>query len=373
MRRGARLAAAIAATLALSPAAARAAIAVVASSSASSTTATLSIAKPTNTVSGNVMIAVVSGAGTTTISAPSGWTPIQDTTSGSMRQLSYYRVAGSTEPASYSFTSSASRNASGGITSYSGANTTVPIDASSENLGTSGNAVATGATTTSAGDMVIAASTTVAVTTFTAPTGMTERYDQASSSTTLEVADVLQASAGASGSKTAAPATSTGAWASQLIALRDASTAGLSVSTGSTASFSASLDSGDALPAYSIPITLLDTRTGASAGLGWNLTITSTTLTTGTHSLPATATKVTGVTATCANGGLCVAPTNGTTYPVAVPAGSVAPTAVKFASVAAGTGEGAFSMPASMSVSVPQNSFAGSYTSIVTIAVVSGP
>jgi hypothetical protein len=118
---------------------------------------------------------------------------------------------------------------------------------------------------------------------------------------------------------------------------------------------------------------VLDTRTGASAGLGWNLTITSTTLTTGTHSLSTSASKVTGATATCANGGICVAPTNTTSYPVSVPAASTAPAAVKFASVSASTGEGAFSMPAALQVSVPQNSFAGSYTSTVTVAVVSGP
>src|SRR5579885_3156744 len=80
------------------PATAGATIAFVNTNSASTTTTTLTITKPTSTASGQVMIAVVSGAGTTTISAPTGWTLIQDTISGSMRQLSYYKVAGASEP-----------------------------------------------------------------------------------------------------------------------------------------------------------------------------------------------------------------------------------------------------------------------------------
>ena len=373
MRAGRTILAAAAVLLGGLPAAAQATIAAVNAASASSTTATLTIAKPTSTASGQVMIAVVSGAGTTTISAPTGWVLIQDTISGSMRQLAYYKVAGASEPTSYGFTSSASRNASGGITTYSGVNATVPIDASAESLGASGSAVAPAVTTSSANDLVIVGVSTATATSWTANTGLTERYDKASSSTTVESADFAQATAGTTATKTQVPAINTGAWTSQTIALRDATAAGLSISPASTASFSANIDGGDQTPAYNIPITVLDTRTGASAGLGWNLTITSTTLTTGTASLATTATKVTGVTATCANGGICVSPTNSTTYPVTVPAGSTAPTAVKFASVAATTGEGAFSMPASMQVSVPQNSFAGSYSSTVTIAVVSGP
>jgi len=355
------------------PAAAHATIAFVNTASASSSTATLSIAKPTNTASGQVMVAFVSGAGTTAISAPAGWTLIQDTTSGSMRQLSYYKVAGSSEPTSYSFTSSASRNASGGITTYSGVNSNVPIDASAEGLGASGNAVAPAVTTTSANDLVVLGASTATSTSWTAGSGVTERYDKASSSTTIESGDFAQATVGTTATKTEVPAKTTGAWSAETIALRDASAAGLSISTGSTASFSADLDTGDANPTYSVPITVLDTRTGASAGLGWNLTITSTTLTTGTHTLATTATQADSATASCLNGGICVAPTNTTTYPVNVPAAATAPAAVKFASVSAGTGEGAFSMPGGFDVDVPQNSFSGSYTSTMTIAVVSGP
>jgi hypothetical protein len=357
------------------PACAQATITVGSSVTATTTKTTMAISKPSGTASGQVMVASVSWASSAAMTPPSGWTLVADTSAaaGSVRQATYVKVAGASEPTSYTFTWSTRPNASGGITTYSGVNATVPVDASADATGASGNPVAPAVTTSSANDRVIVAAASDAVTSFTTASGTTERFDIASGSSTQELADFAQATAGATTAKTQVPAVTTGSWTAQTIALRDASTAGLSVSTGATASFTANLDAGDANPAYSIPITVLDTRTGASAGLGWNLTITSKTLTTGTRSLATDATQVDDATGTCANGGVCVAPSNSTTYPVPVPAGPAVPAAVKFASIDAGTGEGAFSIPAQLDVTVPQNSFAGSYTSTVTVSVVSGP
>jgi len=89
--------------------------------------------------------------------------------------------------------------------------------------------------------------------------------------------------------------------------------------------------------------------------------------------LPSGASTVTAVASACANGGLCTNPTNSVTYPVAVPAGAGPPTAVKFYNAAAATGKGLFTVTPTVSVLVPQNSFAGTYTSTLTISVVSGP
>lgn len=71
-------------------------------------------------------------------------------------------------------------------------------------------------------------------------------------------------------------------------------------------------------------LTLNDTRTGESAGLGWNLTITPTQFTTGSRTLSISASKAVGAGAG-ANGGLCTAPTNSIAYLVAVPASSTPP------------------------------------------------
>ena len=61
------------------------------------------------------------------------------------------------------------------------------------------------------------------------------------------------------------------------------------------------------------------------------------------------------------------------TYPVAVPAASTPPTAVEFFNAAANTGMGKFTTTPTVGVFVPQSSFAGTYTSTLTLAIVSGP
>ena len=144
----------------------------------------------------------------------------------------------------------------------------------------------------------------------------------------------------------------------------------LSVSTSASPSFSANLDLGDSTPTYTVPLTTQDTR---GTGAGWNETITSTQFSaSGGHTLATTASSLTGV--VVSNGsGTNTAPTNGITYPVAVPAGSGPPTAVKFVDAASNTGMGIFTVTPTIGVFVPQNTYAGSYTSTLTIAIVTGP
>ncbi|HEX3455133.1 MAG TPA: WxL domain-containing protein [Gaiellaceae bacterium] len=119
-------------------------------------------------------------------------------------------------------------------------------------------------------------------------------------------------------------------------------------------------------------MTVLD---ATGSGSGWNVTVTSTTFTTGggsPHLLSTTASNATGVSSSCATG-TCTNPTNSITYPLGVPAGSSAPTAVKLFNAAANTGMGNFTITPTISVSIPANTYAGTYTSTVTVAVVSGP
>lgn len=367
---------AMALPLALSPAVASAAIGLVAASSANNGAGatTLVINKPTGVAQGDLMLATVTATGNGAFTAPAGWTVVKNTVQGTaLRQANYYKVAGAGEGASYSWNLSTSRSASGGIIDYSGVNQTAPIDASATGTATSGNAVAPSLTTSVAGDQVVAAASFAAATTVTADATTVEQYDAASGSTTGEAADFAQATAGATTAKTAEPAASGSAWISATIALRDASQAILSVSTTAAPSFSANLNSGDQSKTYTVPLTVNDTRTGASAGLGWNTTVTSTQFLGGIRTLATNASTITGVTSACANGGLCTTPTNAVTYPLAVPAGSTPPTAVKFYNAAATTGIGTFTLTPTLSVTVPQNSYTGTYTSTLTISVVSGP
>jgi hypothetical protein len=143
----------------------------------------------------------------------------------------------------------------------------------------------------------------------------------------------------------------------------------LSAATSATPSFSANLDSGDSTQTYTVPLTIQDTR---GTGAGWNLTVTSTTFTTGTQSLSTTASSLTGVTSACSTG-TCTNPSNAQTYPITVPAAVSAPTAVKFFNTTTNNGMGKFTITPTVGVTIPQNAFAGTYTSTVTLSIVSGP
>jgi hypothetical protein len=146
----------------------------------------------------------------------------------------------------------------------------------------------------------------------------------------------------------------------------------LSESTTSTPSVSVTLNGTNQVPTYTMNIATND-QTGS--GSGWNLTITSTTFSTGGGSpktLSTTASQVTGVTSACARG-TCTAPTNSVTYPFTLPAGSSAPTAVKLFNAAVDTGLGDFTVTPTVGVSIPANTYAGTYSSTITLAVASAP
>jgi hypothetical protein len=145
----------------------------------------------------------------------------------------------------------------------------------------------------------------------------------------------------------------------------------LSLTTTAAPTFSATLDGTDQTPTYTLPLTIEDLR---GSGAGWNATITSTQFTTGgesAHTLSTSASSITGVTNACAEGS-CTAPTNAVGYPLTVPAGAEAE-AVKFFNAAEGTGMGIFTNTPTVAVSVPADTYAGTYTSTITLASVSGP
>lgn len=147
----------------------------------------------------------------------------------------------------------------------------------------------------------------------------------------------------------------------------------LSIATSATPTFSVTLNGTDQTPTYTVPTTATDT-TGSAAG--WNLTVTSTQFTTGggtPKTLATNASTITGVTNSCPGPGSCTAPTNAITYPIGVPAAGTPPAAVKYYNAAAATGEGVFTNTPTVQVAVPATASAGSYSSTLTLAAVSGP
>src|SRR5678810_1476683 len=88
--------------------------------------------KPTGTVSGDVMVAHLIDEGNHTITPPSGWTQIDNqlvTSGSSIRAASFYKVAGGSEPSSYTWTITGHTYTEIDIISYSGVDNTTPINA----------------------------------------------------------------------------------------------------------------------------------------------------------------------------------------------------------------------------------------------------
>ncbi|MCH8867979.1 MAG: hypothetical protein IID58_14160, partial [Proteobacteria bacterium] len=201
-----------------------AAVSYVASATATATSGNLIIDKPIGTADTDVLIAHIGVDGGTGISVtpPGGWTLIRRTDNGtSIALASYYLVAGGSEPANYTFTISGSTARTGAISTYAGVDNASPIDASSGQTGSGTSVTAASVTTASNDEMLVGLYSLLNNGTWTPPSGMAERYDFAQSGSSKiksEGADALQASAGASGAKSATSSKS-GAWSAQLIAL----------------------------------------------------------------------------------------------------------------------------------------------------------
>jgi len=187
----------------------------------------IAVALPVGTTAGDVLVACVAtnGATVTATGVPAGWAPIAAVTArANPKVFGYYRVAGAAEPASYSWVLSASVTAGAGIARYSGVDVSNPLDgAASTATGVSATtAVIPGVTTTADNAMLVGcagANSSAASLGIATPAGMTEVWDVAGKR--HEVADGLQAVAGATGSRTWT-LSSAREWAGWLVALRPA-------------------------------------------------------------------------------------------------------------------------------------------------------
>jgi hypothetical protein len=146
------------------------------------------------------------------------------------------------------------------------------------------------------------------------------------------------------------------------------------VSTPSNLTFPAlTLDGTNETTSAALP---LDVGDNTGSGAGWNVTITSTQFSSGSATLPASATSVNvAPSASCDAGVSCTPATlsSSVTYPITVPAGETAPTATRLYSAAAGTGMGDQTISPDFTLAVPANAASGSYSSDWTLSLVSGP
>jgi hypothetical protein len=131
----------------------------------------------------------------------------------------------------------------------------------------------------------------------------------------------------------------------------------------------------------------VDDATGSNAG--WHITLAATTFTSGADTLPDTGTfvftgSISSVTASSAPSASCVTtctlPEDTATYPVAITTASSSPPATTIYDVPAGSGAGAITLgghssadPVGWWINVPANARVGTYTSTVTLDIISGP
>ena len=147
--------------------------------------------------------------------APAGWTLVRDlnnnSASGNASGLDvYYKVAATSEPASYNWTFNTSAGAAGGIQSFSGVDALNPIDVEAgQNKAVALLITAPSVTTRYANDMVVTSHEIASLVGFTPPSGMTEAFDAMSGTVrgavgvSIEGNYRLQKTVGATGTATA--------------------------------------------------------------------------------------------------------------------------------------------------------------------------
>jgi WxL domain surface cell wall-binding len=150
----------------------------------------------------------------------------------------------------------------------------------------------------------------------------------------------------------------------------------LTVAANGTPSFNVTLNGNDQTPSYTLPVEVIDSR-GLATGGGWHLTVTSTQFSDGAgHSLSTGASTMTAVTTGCGPGSAgCNLPTGNTVSysSFTIPAAATAPSAISYFSAASPSGRGRIDVNAAVTVAIPASTFAATYTSTVTVSVLTGP
>lgn len=142
-------------------------------------------------------------------------------------------------------------------------------------------------------------------------------------------------------------------------------TAGISLNLPANPSITDTLDGTDQTVNYAPVLGVVDAR---GTGAGWNLQVSATSFSDGAgHTLAPG--NVTAVAQACHAGSSCTAATNsGITLPL-----TITGTAAKFFNAAVNTGLAKLDVTPTIAVAIPGNSFAGTYTSTVTLAAATGP
>jgi len=215
------------------------------------------LTQPSNTAVGDFLLAnlAIKGGTGAGITVPSGWTLIERTDNDTdVTIASYWAIATSSGAAFDTWTINPSTRAVGGMTRFTGIDTTNPVDAMASSTGFGTYATTTSVTTTRNGDQILTIYATDygkdSTVNFATSTGTTKEYDAQNTpfGPTTSFQDLAQTSAGTTA--TASSTFSAGKnreWAAQTIALQvpgisialDNKATGSSNSTSSSVSLTA--------------------------------------------------------------------------------------------------------------------------------------
>jgi len=189
------------------------------------------LSKPTGVVDGDVMVASIgtSYVSGLTVTPPSGWTFVGNGVNSACCFVWVYAKAASGEPASYTWNFSAAVYVAGGISAYWNVDTLTSVDVQAGAGSSGANETTPTITTTQTDEMLVASFIGSVNGSWTPPTGMNERFDRVTTSTTfvtVEQADGIDPSAGGV-SKTATVTPAAGSGATHIVALKSASGSGL--------------------------------------------------------------------------------------------------------------------------------------------------
>ena len=185
----------------------------------------ITVPRPAGTAAGDLLVTIIDVRGAATVTPPSGWILAREDVSGNaVRQVTYYRIAAATEPASYRWGLSAKQGASAVSAAYGGVHTQQPLDVSGGQAAANSTTItAPSVTTTADGALLIGAFGIASNTTIGSPGGMVvESYismNSGQNKVATQLSDQLLGGAGATGSRTAT-ASVAGANIGQAIAFR---------------------------------------------------------------------------------------------------------------------------------------------------------
>lgn len=176
------------------------------------------IAKPSGTAAGDVLVSCLTLTSGSVTAAPAGWTRfVAVTGAASPKVYGYYKVATGSEPTSYSWTTS-SVTGSAGIARYSGARVLDVAATQAWSNTTASTATVPGVKATKPNVMLVGCmGTNSASTGITAPSGLAQASELGVRASELD--DGLQPAAGAAGAKTWTFSTPR-AWAGWVVGLR---------------------------------------------------------------------------------------------------------------------------------------------------------